>query len=133
MSGGATQSRARISDQYNAWLRHHRLSAADSLQRVLDRLLSSVMTWLVIGIALALPVGLNVALDNVTTLSSGWDNPTQISLFLKDSVSSQQARQFALEVEGREDVAATRLLAREDALAEFSSLSGFADVLASLD
>ena len=83
MSGGATQSRARVSDQYNAWLRHHRLSAADSLQRVLDRLLSSVMTWLVIGIALALPVGLNVALDNVTTLSSGWDNPTQISLFLK--------------------------------------------------
>ena len=133
MSGGATQSRARLADQYNAWLRHHRLSAADSLHRVLDKLLSSVMTWLVIGIALALPVGLNVALDNATTLSSGWDSPTQISLFLKDSVSSEQAAQFAAEIERREGVAAAGLLAREDALAEFSALSGFADVLASLD
>lgn len=133
MNGGATQSRARLADQYNAWLRHHRLSAADSLHRVLDNLLSSTMTWLVIGIALALPVGLNVALDNVTTLSAGWDSPSQISLFLKDSVTSGQAEAFAREIEDREDVAATTLLTREDALAEFSALSGFADVLASLD
>lgn len=133
MSGGATQSRARLSDRYSAWLRHHRLSAADSLQRVLDNPLSSILTWLVIGIALALPVGLNVALDNVTTLSAGWDSPTQISLFLQGSVDSSQAQALAREIEARDDVAATQLLTREDALAEFSALSGFADVLASLD
>jgi cell division transport system permease protein len=132
-SGGATQSRARLADQYSAWSRHHRLSAADSLHRVLDNLLSSIMTWLVIGIALALPVGLNVALDNVTTLSAGWDSPSQISLFLKDSLNSRQAEKIAREIESRDDVATTTLLTREDALAEFSALSGFADVLASLD
>ena len=130
---GASQSRARLSDRYNAWLRHHRLSAADSLHRVLDRLFASVMTWLVIGIALALPVGLDVALDNAGELSSGWDTPSQISLFLAEDTSAEAARAFAVELAQREDVVSTRFVSREDALAEFSALSGFADVLASLD
>ncbi|RLQ20950.1 ABC transporter permease [Seongchinamella sediminis] len=126
-------SRARFADRYNAWLRHHRLSAADSLHRVLENRVSSLMTWLVIGIALALPVGLDVALDNATELSAGWDSPAQISLFLEDGVSSEQALALAREIEGSADVAAVLYVSREDALAEFSALSGFADVLASLE
>jgi cell division transport system permease protein len=130
---GASQSRTDLRDQYNAWLRHHRLSAADSLFRVLDNLASSVMTWMVIGIALALPVGLNVALDNVSNLSASWDSPAQISLFLQDDIATDKARQFTNELGERADVVATQFISREEALAEFSTLSGFADVLASLD
>ena len=70
-SEGASQSRARLGDQYRGWVRHHRLSAADSLARVMDKPLASLMTWLVIGIALALPVALDVALDNAGALSEG--------------------------------------------------------------
>jgi len=130
---GASQSRAEFRDVYNAWLRHHRLSAADSLFRVLDNLLSSVLTWLVIGIALALPVGLNVALDNVSRLSGNWDSPAQISLFLRDGVSVEQAGELQTQLDQRDEVAATRFISREQALEEFSALSGFADVLASLE
>lgn len=130
---GARQSRTRFSDRYNAWLRHHRLSAADSLHRVLANKLSTLMTFLVIGIALALPVGLNVALDNATQLSAGWDSPAQISLFLHDAVTREEAATLADTLAGREDVDAVQVVASEDALAEFSALSGFADVLASLE
>ena len=130
---GASLSRADLRDQYNAWLRHHRLSAADSLHRVLDNMGSSVLTWLVIGIALALPVGLNVALDNVGQLSASWDSPTQISLFLEDGVSTEKARQLEAELGERADVAETHFISRDEALEEFSALSGFADVLASLE
>lgn len=130
---GASQSRTRLGDLYNAWLRHHRLSAADSLYRVLDSPLSSVLTWLVIGIALALPVGLNVALDNVGHLSTGWDSPAQISLFLREELAEDRARAFGQALLEREDVAQAQFISREAALAEFSELSGFADVLASLD
>jgi cell division transport system permease protein len=114
-------------------MRHHRLSAADSLYRVLDKPLSSVLTWLVIGIALALPVGLNVALDNVDHLSSAWDSPAQISLFLREDLEADRAQQFQQALAAREDIAGARYVSREEALAEFSELSGFADVLASLD
>ena len=130
---GASQSRTDYRDQYNAWLRHHRLSAADSLFRVLDNPFSSVLTWLVIGIALALPVGLNVGLDNVSRLGASWDSPAQISLFLQEDISSEQSRELAAELDARGDVAVAHFVSRDEALEEFSALSGFADVLASLD
>jgi len=130
---GASASRTRWRDQYHSWLRHHRLSAADSLRRVLEHPWSSLLTWLVIGIALALPVGLNVALDNVQSVSADWDSPAQISLFLKIGVSEKDARQLELELAGRDDISSTVLILKDDALEEFSELTGFTDVLASLD
>lgn len=130
---GASLSRARLRDRLNGWVQHHRLSAADSLARVLDNLGSSLLTWLVIGIALALPVGLNVALDNVSQVSAGWESPAQISLFLQDDVSKERARQLETELSNRKDVGETRFVPRDEALDEFRTLSGFADVLASLD
>ncbi len=130
---GASQSRTGWRDQYNAWLRHHRLSAADSMHRVMDHPVSSAMTWLVIGIALALPTGLNVALDNVSQLSASWDSPAQISLFLQDGISDERAGELQQELSGRADVAQVVFVSREDALEEFRALSGFAEVLDSLD
>ena len=84
---GASQSRTLLLDRFNGWLRHHRLSAADSMARIFDNPVTSAMTWLVIGIALALPTGLDVALDNIRELSVGWDSPAQVSLFLRNLVS----------------------------------------------
>jgi cell division transport system permease protein len=78
-----------------------------------------------------LPVGLNVALDNVDHLSSGWDSPAQISLFLREDLEADRAQQFQQALAAREDIAGARYVSREEALAEFSELSGFADVLAS--
>ncbi len=115
-----------------AWFQHHRLSAADSLVRVIENPGSSLLTWLVIGIALALPVGLNVALDNVSRVSDGWDSPAQISLFLQDGAGNDEAQRLTDELAARQDVAATRFIPREEALDEFRDLSGFADVLANL-
>lgn len=130
---GASLSRARLADQYQAWLQHHRLSAADSLHRLLDHPFSSLMTWLVIGIALALPVGLDVALDNAAALGERWDSPTQISLFLDLGVEESAAREMMAQLQQRENIAAVELVTRDDALAEFSALSGFSDVVQNLD
>jgi len=130
---GARQSRTRFSDRYNAWLRHHRLSAADSLHRVMTNSTATLMTFLVIGIALALPVGLSVALDNATRLSEGWQSPSQLSLFLRESVSAEEAEILAVELGQRDDVTSVDFVSSDEALAEFAALSGFADVLASLE
>jgi cell division transport system permease protein len=129
----ARPSRRGLLNRFNGWLQHHRLSAADSLVRVLDNLGSSLLTWLVIGIALALPVGLNVALDNVSQVSASWDSPAQISLFLQDGVASERAQQLGSELAARADVADAHFISREEALEEFRNLSGFADVLANLE
>jgi cell division transport system permease protein len=102
------------------------------MQRVLDNPVTSIMTWLVIGIALALPTALTTALDNVSQLSASWDSTAQISLFLQDGVTDERARELQGQLAGRADVAAARFVSREEALEEFRTLSGFADVLDSL-
>ncbi|MCB1705824.1 MAG: permease-like cell division protein FtsX [Halioglobus sp.] len=120
-------------NRLSAWLQHHRLSAADSLVRVIENPGSSLLTWLVIGIALALPVGMNVALDNVSKVSEGWDSPAQISLFLQEGVSGERVQQLEAELAALGAVRETRFISREEALDEFRELSGFADVLANLE
>ncbi len=94
---------------------------------------ASLLTWLVIGIALALPVGLNIALNNVNQLRASWESPASISVFLEMQMNDEEARQMQVELASWEQVRETRLIARDEALDEFRSLSGFADVLSSLE
>jgi cell division transport system permease protein len=91
------------------------------------------MTWLVIGIALALPAGLFVALDNADTVSRGWDGAAQISLFINKRVSEQDSRELAKKLRSRDDIAHVEFVSREQALAEFRTLSGYGDVLQHLE
>ena len=133
MVGGASQSRTRVLDRLRSWLYHHRRTATDSLARLLVTPLATLMTWLVIGIALALPVGLTVALQNVNTLSGNWENPAQISLFLRSEMSLEAAQRLEARLAAREGIRSTRLITREEALQEFEQLSGFGDVLQNLD
>nr|WP_241263087.1 permease-like cell division protein FtsX [Parahaliea mediterranea] len=109
------------------------MSAADSLRRVLDSPASSLLTWLAIGIALALPVALGVALENARVVSGSWDSPARISLFLAPAVDDGTAASLHARLAARGDVAEASLVSREAALAEFAELSGFDDVLANLD
>ncbi|MEP4486322.1 MAG: permease-like cell division protein FtsX [Halioglobus sp.] len=130
---GASLSRTSFMGRYDAWLRHHRQSSADSLIRVLDNPISSILTWLVIGIALALPVSLDVALDNAGRVSSTWDSPAQLSLFLVDGTSQEAAKALTEELSVHPQLARVQFVSREDALAEFTSVSGFADILENLE
>jgi cell division transport system permease protein len=130
---GASQSRTGLLDRLRSWLQHHRISSVDSLRRLMLSPFSSVLTWLVIGIALALPVGLFIALENARTVSGNWDSSAQVSLFLRTDISLEAAQRVEQSLRAREDIAATRLVTREDALREFQQLSGFGDVLRNLD
>jgi cell division transport system permease protein len=130
---GASQSRTGLADRLRSWLQHHRMSSLDSLQRLMLSPFSSVLTWLVIGIALALPVGLSLALENARTVSGNWDSPAQVSLFLRTEMSLEAAQRVEQSLRAREDIEATRLVTREEALQEFQQLSGFGNVLRNLD
>jgi cell division transport system permease protein len=131
--GGASLSRTALGDRFQAWLQHHRLSAADSLLRVLQSPVASLLTFLVIGIALALPVGLNVALQNFDQLSKGWDSPAQMSAFLHDAIAEDDAQALGKTIEQRSDIDTVTLVSKDSALVEFASLSGFEDILSSLE
>lgn len=130
---GASQSKTRLTDVLRSWALHHRGSALDSLRRLLESPFSSLMTWLVIGVAMALPVGLSVALENARSVSSNWDSPAQISLFLRAEMSEEAALRLQETLDERADVGNTLFVGRDEALHEFKELSGFGDVLRNLD
>jgi cell division transport system permease protein len=130
--GGARPRRIRLAERWRSWRRHHSQSAADSLAGVLRQPVASAMTWLVIGIAIALPSGLWVVLDNIAAIDTQLENPAQLSLFLADEVDAAQAAALAQSLAQRDDLATVRFLDRDSALTEFVEQSGMGDLAASL-
>lgn len=123
----------RSSLRLDVWLLRHLQVALASLGRLIRSPLSTLMTTLVIGIALALPTGLYLLLNNAETLSGSWDGAASISLFLKQETSNQQAQQLASRLRDDPAIADVQLISRSEALEEFRQLSGFAGVLDTLD
>ena len=115
------------------WLLRHAQMALSSLGRLTRSPISTLMTAAVIGIALALPSGLHLLVDNVRALSSSWDGSASVSLFLNEAVADAQASAVREQIARRPDVADTRLITRAQALDEFRHLSGFGEAVELLD
>jgi len=115
------------------WLLRHAQMSLSSLGRLTRSPISTLMTAAVIGIALALPSGLHLLVDNVRELSSSWDGTASVSLFLNETISDEQAVAVREQIGLRPDVAETRLIARAQALEEFRHLSGFGEAVELLD
>lgn len=130
---GAKISKIKTSDRLKAWRRHHASMAVDSLSRLLASPIASLMTWAVIAIALSLPVGLYVFLNNAQLVSSNWDGSAQISLYLKEQVQDTAGRNLNQKLQMDPDIAETRYLSRDQTLAEFKEFSGFGEALDYLD
>lgn len=122
---GARPSRSGLRQRFGAYLRHHRQSCAASLKRLLHQPLGSLMTVAVIAIALALPAGLLVGVDNARQVSGTWQGAARISLYLKQGLSPQAVSRLAGQLRARPGVAKVRVITPEEALAELQQRSGF--------
>lgn len=111
------------------YLTLHLSMAIQSLGRLVRSPFASLMTTAVIGIALALPTGLHVLLDNLQRASGDLNDSTQISLFLKPNIDEDRALALADRLRQRADIATAQYISPDQALAEFQSQSGFGDVL----
>jgi cell division transport system permease protein len=94
---------------------------------------ASVLTVLVIAIALALPAGLRVLVNNAAQLSGSWESAADFTVYLELGVTEERAGAIAHEIETREDVGAVELITRSRALAEFRARSGFGEALDALE
>ena len=119
--------------EINAWLVHNFAVLVSSFRQIIHTPLPSVMTTTVIGIALALPAGLYVLLENVQNLSGEWGGVAQISLFLKPNVNERQVHNLADKLLNHNEIANVQVIMPEEALAEYKKLSGFGDALTALE
>lgn len=94
---------------------------------------STLMTASVIGIALAMPAGLYLILNNIQDFTGNWRDSAQISLFLKSDIDHEQALAFAQLLQQQPSMETIRSISRTQALTEFRRLSGFGGALDILD
>ena len=117
---------------FQAWLESHRASLVDSVGRLVKQPFGSFFTCLVMAVALSLPMGLALLLDNVERLGGSWQRAAQISLYLQletDAATGEALREQVLQMT---DVTDAEWISRERALEEFQQLSGLGEALREL-
>jgi cell division transport system permease protein len=127
------RSKAIVTESRNVWLSRHVSVLFFSLGQVLRHPLPSLMTAAVIGIALALPTGLYLLLENVQYVSRDWNRAAQISLFLKPDLQPVEVEQIAEKIYQLPEIDHVRIITPEAALAEYRTLSGFGEAMSVLE
>jgi len=130
---GAEQHRKTARGALQSAWQNHRRTALESLNRLLRAPGATAMTVAVIGIALLLPTGLLVTMDNLRTISGNLGGASQVSLYLEDSVSQPEAESLSAQLLARDDVLSSRYISPEEGAADFVTWSGLGEVLSALE
>jgi len=119
----------RSSGPITTWLTRHVSTAIGSLGRLFRQPFASLMIILVIAVTLAIPAALNLVVKNAQSISQGWDNALDFSIYLRRGTSESEAQGLARLIRQRADVESVQLIAASEALNEFKQKSGFGQAL----
>jgi cell division transport system permease protein len=114
------------------WLRDHARVGRDSLRHVSERLPTSLLVWLLIGIALALPGGLYLLQVNLAAIADRWEGKPGITVYFEVGVGEAAARAVEQDLAREDAVERVVLVTADAALAEFQKYAGVADALSHL-
>ena len=91
---------------FKQYFQQHQSVAVDSLSRLLQEPGSSILTWSVIGIALALPLCLLLFLQNLQQLNTSLDDASNISLFMSANISEDELAESQVQIMAMAEVEA---------------------------
>lgn len=112
---------------------HHKEAVRFSTSRLWQSPLSTWITLAAIAIALSLPSSLYLLLTNLKSLTDDKREVPTISLFLKQDISLQQARDRGELLEEMPEIDKVVLVPRDEALNDFRQITGFAEAIKTLD
>jgi cell division transport system permease protein len=121
----AAKPRSRIA----AWWDHHLHSAVSSLGRMVRKPWSTLLTVGVMAVALALPLGLALVLENAARLGGKIEQSREIGLFLKPDIVVPQAQALAERLSARSDVADVVLRTPEQGLESLRQSGAYAEAV----
>lgn len=129
---GINSSNHSVASRIQSWRSHHRLVATQSIKRLISTPISSVLTMLVLAIAITLPAALNIAITNVAQLTGQANDHVQMSLYLQNGISDSEGRKLATQIAGWDSVTSTRYVSPQEAKDSFKAMEGFAEIIDSL-
>jgi len=107
------------------WARRQMYSFFSSIGALLSHRVGTLMTVLVLGVAMALPLGLHVTLSNLEGLDLQEEEWGAITVFLRNDTATEDAKRLAEAVNTGTEATAT-LISPEQGMEEFIHSSGFA-------
>jgi cell division transport system permease protein len=110
----------------------HLQAFLSSLGKLVRAPLATLLTLIVIALALALPTALRVFVINAQAATGNFASAVDMSVYLKTDVPLAKAQQLAQSAQQRADVAAVTLIPADQGLQEFRTYSGFGDALTAL-
>lgn len=113
------------------WLRHHLHALARAVSQSLGHPLASLLTAVVIGIALALPAGGLLLLDNAGRAIGNEGGRPEISVFLTPAAGKREADEVARRLAVHREISDVRFVPRDAALARLAA-NGLEDVIQDL-
>ncbi len=110
-------------------LSYHLQAALSSLNLLCRKPFATLMTVIVIAIALALPALFWVFTDNLNQLTSGWKRSGHISLYLQPSLTENEEKKVLEQVRATKGVGQLTLKSSQDGLTELTSQEGMQDIM----
>lgn len=104
-----------------------------ALRRLFSSPIAGCLNILVIGIALSLPAGMYVLLQNAQSLVAQLSGSPQISLFLTMQATEQDVAQLRKQLIQHKDIGKVEFISRTEALATLGQGNGLDDVIAGLE
>jgi cell division transport system permease protein len=122
----------KLPKQSRAWGRRQLYSFFSSLGTLLSHRVGTLMTVLVLGIAMALPLGLYIAVSNLGALDLQQDEWGAITVFLRSEAGEEQAASIARLID--EDLhVSTEIISPDQGMEQFRQASGFGQALDMFD
>jgi cell division transport system permease protein len=112
---------------------NHFRQALGSLGELWRSKVASLMTIGVLGLSITLPSTLYIMVKNADNASSGWEQASQISLFLKENISQGDIEQLLKRIQLWPEIDSINYISADQALEEFKQLSRFGDAIDYLD
>lgn len=122
----------RLADRVNAYLLNHAHGLFSSLGRLTRAPFASVMTILVLAIAIALAGCFYIVVANIQQLTGNLESSNQMSLFLKEHVTEAAGQKMLEQLRQNPNVESVKFISKSQAMEEFKLHSGFADALNAL-
>jgi cell division transport system permease protein len=123
---------SRFRGNVQAYFARHAQTLVGSLGRIVHHPFATLMTMGVVGVALALPLFLNLLLANVRTATGNWNDAFDLSVYMSKKAGAARTASVAKQLRQRGDVAAVRVITADQALQEFRDDSGFGKALDAL-
>lgn len=111
------------------WLDHHLYSFVASLGRAARQPWATLLTVGVMGVALALPMGLWLTLGNLQRFAGNVEQSREISVFLKAGTDIERVRLLVEELRGRGEIANVVWRTPDEGLAELRARTGLDEAI----